>query len=100
MALFERIRPLYDRVLVQRIEEEDTTPGGIIIPDTAQEKPMQGEIIAVSNPHEAHRIGSRLPLDGHFKAALKIYESQQYVVSPFESTPRQSRGEWCAWPCP
>ena len=41
------IRPLYDRVLIRRLEEEDKTAGGIIIPDTAKEKPMQGEIVAV-----------------------------------------------------
>jgi chaperonin GroES len=40
-------RPLHDRVLVRRLEEEEKTAGGIIIPDTAKEKPMQGEIIAV-----------------------------------------------------
>ncbi len=42
-------RPLHDRVLVRRIEESETTAGGIIIPDTAKEKPMEGEIIAVGN---------------------------------------------------
>ena len=42
-----RVRPLQDRVIVKRIEEEDTSPGGIIIPDTAKEKPQQGEVIAV-----------------------------------------------------
>jgi len=40
------IRPLHDRVLVRRIEDETTTPGGIVIPDSAKEKPAQGEIIA------------------------------------------------------
>ncbi len=40
-------RPLHDRVLVRRVEEEERTAGGIIIPDTAKEKPMQGEIVAV-----------------------------------------------------
>ncbi|MCY4496850.1 MAG: co-chaperone GroES, partial [Rhodospirillaceae bacterium] len=40
-------RPLHDRVLVRRIEEEEKTAGGIIIPDTAKEKPMEGEILAV-----------------------------------------------------
>ncbi len=40
------IRPLHDRVLVRRMEEERTSPGGIVIPDTATEKPIQGEIIA------------------------------------------------------
>jgi len=42
-----RVRPLQDRVIVKRIEEEDTSPGGIIIPDAAKEKPQQGEVIAV-----------------------------------------------------
>ncbi len=40
-------RPLHDRVVVRRIEEDERTPGGIIIPDTAKEKPQQGEVIAV-----------------------------------------------------
>ena len=43
------IRPLHDRVLVRRVEDEKKTPGGIVIPDTAAEKPMQGEVIAVGN---------------------------------------------------
>jgi chaperonin GroES len=43
------IRPLHDRVVVRRIEDEKTSPGGIVIPDSATEKPMQGEIIAVGN---------------------------------------------------
>ncbi|HZD25065.1 MAG TPA: co-chaperone GroES [Alphaproteobacteria bacterium] len=42
-----KIRPLHDRVLIRRVEEDQKTAGGIIIPDTAQEKPMQGEVIAV-----------------------------------------------------
>jgi len=43
------IRPLHDRVLVRRVEEEKKTPGGIVIPDTAAEKPMQGEVVAAGN---------------------------------------------------
>ncbi len=43
------IRPLHDRVLIQRIKEEEKTKGGIIIPDTAKEKPIEGEIVAVGN---------------------------------------------------
>jgi len=42
-----KIRPLQDRIIVKRIEEEEKTKGGIIIPDTAKEKPMEGEVIAV-----------------------------------------------------
>ena len=41
------IRPLHDRVIVKRVEEEKTSPGGIVIPDSATEKPIQGEVIAV-----------------------------------------------------
>jgi len=44
-----KIRPLHDRVIVKRIKEEETTKGGIIIPDTAKEKPSEGKIIAVGN---------------------------------------------------
>ena len=42
-----KIRPLHDRVIVKRLEEERTSPGGIVIPDTAAEKPIQGKIVAV-----------------------------------------------------
>ncbi len=44
-----KIRPLHDRVLVKRMEEERTSPGGIVIPDAAAEKPIKGEIIAAGN---------------------------------------------------
>ncbi|QJD30539.1 co-chaperone GroES [Methylococcus geothermalis] len=44
-----KIRPLYDRVVVIRREEEKTSPGGIVIPDTAKEKPIKGEVVAVGN---------------------------------------------------
>jgi len=44
-----KVRPLHDRVIVKRIEEEETTKGGIIIPDTAKEKPVEGKVTAVGN---------------------------------------------------
>jgi len=44
-----KIRPLHDRVVVRRTEEERTSPGGIVIPDTATEKPIRGEVVAVGN---------------------------------------------------
>ncbi|MCH2173061.1 co-chaperone GroES [Myxococcota bacterium] len=44
-----KIRPLQDRIIVKRLEEEETTKGGIIIPDTAKEKPSEGKVIAVGN---------------------------------------------------
>ena len=53
-------RPLHDRVLVRRIDEDEKTAGGIIIPDTAKEKPMQGEVIAVG-PGARDDKGQRVP---------------------------------------
>jgi chaperonin GroES len=55
-------RPLHDRVVVKRIEEEAKTAGGIIIPDTAKEKPQQGEIVAVG-PGARDESGKVVPLD-------------------------------------
>jgi len=55
-------RPLHDRVLVRRIDAEEKTSGGIIIPDTAKEKPQQGEIIAVG-PGGRNEQGQLVPLD-------------------------------------
>ena len=57
-----KLKPLNDRVVVKRIEEEQKTPGGIIIPDTAKEKPIQGEVIAVGNG-KVMDDGTRRPLD-------------------------------------
>jgi chaperonin GroES len=55
-------RPLHDRVLVRRIDAEEKTAGGIIIPDTAKEKPQQGEIIA-AGPGARNEQGQLVPLD-------------------------------------
>jgi len=55
-------RPLHDRILVRRIEAEEKTAGGIIIPDTAKEKPSQGEVIAVG-PGARDEAGKLAPLD-------------------------------------
>jgi chaperonin GroES len=55
-------RPLHDRVLVRRVEEDEKTAGGIIIPDTAKEKPMQGEVIAIG-PGTRDEAGKLIPLD-------------------------------------
>ena len=55
-------RPLHDRVVVRRLTAEERTTGGIIIPDTAQEKPMQGEVIAVG-PGARNEQGQLVPLD-------------------------------------
>ena len=55
-------RPLHDRVLVRRVEEEEKTAGGIIIPDTAKEKPSQGEVVAVG-PGARDEDGKRVAMD-------------------------------------
>ena len=57
-----KLRPLHDRVVVKRMEEERTSPGGIVIPDSATEKPIRGEVIAVGNG-KVLDSGERQPLD-------------------------------------
>jgi chaperonin GroES len=56
------VTPLHDRVLVKRIEEKETVKGGIIIPDTAKEKPQEGEVIAVGAGRQTDK-GERVPMD-------------------------------------
>ncbi len=57
-----KIRPLNDRILVKRLEEEEKTKGGIIIPDTAKEKPAEGEVVAVG-PGKMNDAGERIAMD-------------------------------------
>ena len=57
-----KIRPLHDRVLVERLEEREVKKGGIIIPDTAKEKPQEGRVIAVGNGKVSDG-GKKIPLD-------------------------------------
>ena len=57
-----KFRPLHDRVVVRRLEAEEKTSGGIIIPDTAKEKPMEGEIVA-AGPGARDEAGKLVPLD-------------------------------------
>ena len=64
-----KVRPLHDRLLVKRIEEKETVKGGIIIPDTAKEKPQEGKVIAVGNGKILDN-GTKVPLD--VKAGDKI----------------------------
>jgi chaperonin GroES len=59
-----KVRPLHDRILVKRIAEEEKTKGGLIIPDTAKEKPMEGKVIAVGGG-KVDENGKRRPLDVH-----------------------------------
>ncbi len=81
MAL--KIRPLHDRVIVQRIEEEEKTKGGIIIPDTAKEKPQEGRVIAVG-PGK-HEDGKLIPLD--------VKEGDRILFGKYAGTEIKLNGE-------
>jgi len=64
-----KVRPLHDRILIERVEEKEGKKGGIIIPDTAKEKPQEGKVIAVGNG-KVTEDGKKIPLD--VKAGDKI----------------------------
>jgi len=57
-----KVKPLHDRIIVRRLEEEEKTKGGIIIPDTAKEKPIEGKVIAVGTGR-MKKDGTKLPLE-------------------------------------
>ena len=61
-GVLRNVRPLHDRLLVRRIEAKETAKGGIIIPDTAKEKPQEGEVLAVGNGRILEN-GTKIPLD-------------------------------------
>lgn len=82
------IRPLHDRVLIQRIEEEQQARGGIIIPDTAKEKPQQGKVIATGDG-KINEDGTRRPLDvkpgdqvlfGKYSGSEVKIDDQEYLI--------------------
>ncbi|MCB2168792.1 MAG: co-chaperone GroES [Deltaproteobacteria bacterium] len=79
-----KIRPLNDRVLVQRMEEETKTKGGIIIPDTAKEKPAEGKVIAAGN--------GRLGDDGK-RIPLEIKKGDRVLFSKYGGTEVKVDGE-------
>jgi chaperonin GroES len=60
--IFMQIRPLHDRIIVKRLEEEERTKGGIIIPDTAKEKPIEGKVIAVGDG-KTKEDGKKIPME-------------------------------------
>ena len=83
-----KLRPLHDRVIVKRMEEETTSPGGIVIPDTATEKPSRGEVIAVGNGKILDN-GDVRPLDlkagdkvlfGKYSGTEVKVEGEEYLV--------------------
>jgi chaperonin GroES len=58
-----KLKPLGDRLIVQAVEEEDTTAGGILLPDTAKEKPQKGKVLAVGDGKISEDTGKRIPLE-------------------------------------
>jgi chaperonin GroES len=58
-----KLKPLGDRLIVQAVEEDDTTAGGILLPDTAKEKPQKGKVLAVGDGKISEDSGKRVPLD-------------------------------------
>jgi chaperonin GroES len=72
-----KIRPLYDRILVKRVEEEQKTKGGIIIPDTAKEKPLEGVVVAVG--------GGKLLDDGALRK-LDVKENDRILFTKYAGT--------------
>ncbi len=79
-----KIRPLNDRLLVQRLEEEEKTSGGIIIPDSAKEKPAQGKVVAVG-PGKTNDAGERV--------ALQVKEGDVILFSKYGGTDVKLDGE-------
>lgn len=79
-----QVRPLHDRVLVKRFTEEERTKGGIIIPDNAKEKPIQGEVIAVGNG----RIGD----DGKLRA-LEVRKGDRVLFGKYAGTEIKIEGD-------
>jgi chaperonin GroES len=82
------IRPLHDRVIIKRMEEERTSPGGIVIPDSATEKPSMGEVMAVGNGKVMEsgdvramdvKVGDKV-LFGQYAGTTVKHEGEEYLV--------------------
>ena len=83
-----KIRPLHDRILVKRLEEQEVRKGGIIIPDSAKEKPQEGKVIAVGNG-KVTDDGKKIPLDvkagdrilfGKYSGSEVKVEDEEYLI--------------------
>jgi len=83
-----KLRPLHDRILIKRIEEKETVKGGIIIPDTAKEKPQEGEVVSVGNGKKTEegkivaldvKAGDRVLFGKYSGNEIKIDE-QEYLI--------------------
>ena len=79
-----KVRPLHDRLLVRRVEEKETVKGGIIIPDTAKEKPQEGEVLAV---------GSGKVLDNGTKLAMDVKKGDKILFGKYSGTEVKVDGE-------
>jgi chaperonin GroES len=87
-AIKVKLRPLYDRILVKRLEEQDERHGSIIIPDTAKEKPQEGKVVAVGNG-KVNDEGKKLPLDvkagdrilfGKYSGSEVKIDGEEYLI--------------------
>lgn len=83
-----KIRPLYDRIMVKRIEEKETVQGGIIIPDTAKEKPQEGEVVAVGQGKRLEdgkivpldvKVGDRILFGKYSGSDIKL-DGEEYLI--------------------
>jgi chaperonin GroES len=79
-----KVRPLHDRLLVKRIEEEEKTKGGLVIPDTAKEKPMEGKIIAAGK--------GKIDEDGKLRP-LDVHKGDRVLFSKYSGTEIQLEGD-------
>lgn len=79
-----QVRPLHDRIIVKRLEEEEKTKGGIIIPDTAKEKPIEGKVIAVGT--------GRLKKDGK-KIPMEVKKGDRVLFAKYAGTEVKIDGE-------
>ena len=82
----KKFRPLHDRILIKRIDEEERTTGGIIIPDTAKEKPQEGEVLAIGN-------GKRL--DNGETRALDVKVGDRILFGKYSGSETKVDGEEC-----
>jgi chaperonin GroES len=80
-----KIQPLHDRVIVKRVEEEEATKGGIIIPDTAKEKPMEGIVVAVGSGKTGEKGEKKIPLE--------VKEGDRVLFSKYAGTEIKIDGE-------
>jgi chaperonin GroES len=83
-----KVRPLHDRIVVRRIEEKETAKGGIIIPDTAKEKPVEGEVLAIGNGKVLEngtkvaldvKVGDKILFGKYSGTDIKI-DGQEYLI--------------------